>query len=128
MPEPDQPDLEQKLSTTAFSFRGYNVENLGRTKELLADAAYGPTVRKHLDQASEMAADALRRRIDLAERVFGPDVGTLKGKITRKDPLPMVTDQIELPPEIYEEHESWELCMDVMFVNSIPYLTSRKLY
>ena len=79
MPEPDQPDLEQKLSTTAFSFRGYNVENLGRTKELLADAAYGPTVRKHLDQASEMAADALRRRIDLAERVENdsePDLGT----------------------------------------------------
>ena len=68
--------------------------------------------------------------IDLAERIFGPDVGTLKGKITRRDPLPMVTDQIELPPETYEEHDSWELCMDVMFVNSIPYLTSisRKLY
>ncbi|MGR8947131.1 MAG: ACP S-malonyltransferase [Gammaproteobacteria bacterium] len=62
-------NLEPKLPRTAFSFRGYNVENLGRTKELLADPVYGPLVRKHLDQASEMAADALRRRIDLAGRV-----------------------------------------------------------
>ena len=72
-------DLEQKLSRTAFSFRGYNVANLGRTKELLADPAYGPVVRKHLDQASDMAADALRRRIDLAERVENdsePDLST----------------------------------------------------
>ena len=79
MPENDPIDLDQKLSRTAFSFRGYNIENLGRTKELLADPAYGPLVRKHLDQASEMAADALRRRIDLAERVendIEPDLGT----------------------------------------------------
>lgn len=72
-------DLEQKLSRTAFSFRGYNVANLGRTKELLADPAYGPVVRKHLDQASDMAADALRRRIDLVERVENdsePDLST----------------------------------------------------
>ncbi|MEM7467139.1 MAG: ACP S-malonyltransferase [Pseudomonadota bacterium] len=72
-------DLETKLSQTAFSFRGYNVENLGRTKELLSDPVYGPQVRKHLDYASELAADALKRRIDLVERVEHdqePDLGT----------------------------------------------------
>ena len=61
--------LEEKLSRTAFSFRGYNVDNLGRTNELLAHPAYGPIMRKHLDKASTLAADALRRRIDLAGRV-----------------------------------------------------------
>ena len=72
-------DLEPKLPRTAFSFRGYNVENLGRTNELLADPVYGPVVRKRLVQASEMAADALRRRIDLIERVESdsePDLST----------------------------------------------------
>ena len=68
--------------------------------------------------------------IDLAEKIFGPDVGTLKGKTTRTPPLPMVTDQIEMPPELYEDRPDWELCMDLMFVNGMPFMTSitRNLY
>ena len=69
MSEIDSLALDQKLSRTAFSFRGYNVDNLGRTDELLAHPSYGQIMRKHLDAASELAADALRRRIDLAGRV-----------------------------------------------------------
>ena len=68
--------------------------------------------------------------VDLAEKIYGPDIGTLKGKTTGKSPLLMETDIIELPPEITEDRSSWELCMDVMFVNGMPFLTSitRKLF
>src|SRR5439155_13753496 len=58
-----------RLPATALAFRGYNVTNLGRTAELLAHAAYGPTVEKHLRAASATASDALRRPIDLVARV-----------------------------------------------------------
>ena len=75
----DKIELEQKLARTAFSFRGYNVENLGRTKELLEHAVYGSLMKARLDYASELAAGALNRRIDLADRVLRqdePDLGT----------------------------------------------------
>ena len=68
--------------------------------------------------------------LDLAAKIFGPDVGTLKGKTTRIPPLPTVTDQIEMPPESCEDRSSWEPCMDLMFVNGMPFMTSitRKLH
>eukprot|EP00957_Ditylum_brightwellii_P173033 13173579-Ditylum_brightwellii.AAC.1 len=39
-----------------------------------------------------------------ANAIFGKDVGTLKGKTTRRKPIPVVTDYLHVPPEIYRLH------------------------
>ena len=39
--------------------------------------------------------------VKIAEKVFGPDVATLKGKSTRPKPRQMINDKIEIPKEIY---------------------------
>jgi [acyl-carrier-protein] S-malonyltransferase len=62
-------DLQPTLSTTAFAFRGYNLTNLGRTAELLAHAAYGPTVLRHLHDAERLCAEVTGRPADLVKRV-----------------------------------------------------------
>ena len=62
--------------------------------------------------------------VNLAEKIFGKDLATLKGKTTKTKPLPMVKDTIEIPPEIATSRDSWVLYIDVMFVNKIPFLTS----
>jgi [acyl-carrier-protein] S-malonyltransferase len=61
--------LKLRVREAAFAFRGYDVNNLGRTPELLAHAAYGPIVERYLREAGEICADVTRRKVDLVRRV-----------------------------------------------------------
>ena len=61
--------------------------------------------------------------VDRAEKIFGPDVATLKGKSTRQRPKPVRTDWVEIPPEIFDNHPNLIWCMDIMYVNGMPFLT-----
>ncbi len=60
-----------RLSNAVLAFRGYNVTNLGRTGEFLALAQYGDITCQHLHHASQVAADLLRRPVDLVSQVRG---------------------------------------------------------
>ena len=62
-------DLRNELRTTIFAFRGYNVTNLGRTPELLADADVGPVLRHYLERASVVCGQVVGRHVDFAHRV-----------------------------------------------------------
>ena len=98
------------------------VERAKKARDLLA-ALGTPSIA---DMKAAIAMNAIAdlpittKDIDLAEKIFGPDLGTLKGKTTRRRPLPLVQDHISIPPELYERRDSVELCMDVMFVNGKP--------
>jgi hypothetical protein len=59
----------------------------------------------------------------MLRKIFGLDIGTLKGKSTRKAPIPVKRDLIEIPPELKQKHEYLIFCMDIMFVNDMPMLT-----
>lgn len=61
--------------------------------------------------------------INNAETIFGRDIGTLKGKTTRRRADIVRSDEIEVPPELLEQCENLTLHIDVMYVNGIPMLT-----
>jgi len=62
--------------------------------------------------------------IDLAEKIYGPDVASLKGKTVHQSPAPIVNDVIEIPRELIASQYNVNLCIDTMFVNSLSFLTT----
>lgn len=59
-------DLRRRVRSSAFAFRGFDVENVGRTAELLDHPIFGPIVGQVLAEASELCSDAIHRRVNLA--------------------------------------------------------------
>ena len=62
--------------------------------------------------------------VNLAKKVYGPDVGTRKGKGTRRRPNQVVDVSIELPDELMDIHDEVTVSLDGMEVNSLKFVTT----
>ena len=65
-----------------------------------------------------------------ADNIFGPNLGSLKGKIVAH-PNPHVRAGVDpMPPDILMVHHHIIITIDIMFINKIPFLitTSHNLH
>ena len=62
--------------------------------------------------------------VNLAEKAFGPDVGSMKGKSTRKSSIPAFSNVIEIPRELLSVNEEIILSIDGLNVNTLKFMTS----
>ena len=123
------------LTTVEENKKFYTPREIKRAQlaRTLLSAVGSPTIR---DLKTAIATNQIKNSpvttadIDKAEAIFGTDLGILKGKTVRRRPMPMVTDQIAIPPELYANREKVTLAIDIMFVNQMPFFTSisRNLY
>ena len=64
------------------------------------------------------------RDVIIANKVFGPDVGALKGKTTRQGP-PIVDSPVSVDTtSIFEHYGEITFCVDLMYVNKVPLLVT----
>jgi len=70
-------NLQNRVASAAFAFRGYNLTNLGRTPELLEHRAFGTIVQRWLVEGSRICSDAAGRKVDLVTRVRQREETTL---------------------------------------------------
>jgi hypothetical protein len=59
-----------------------------------------------------------------AEDILGPNVGSLKGKTVRRGEAHVPTSHEMVPHRIMERYRDVTLCIDIMFVNQIPFLVT----
>jgi hypothetical protein len=59
-----------------------------------------------------------------ANKIFGPDLATLKGKTVRQTPPPVITDYVQIPQEILSLNRNVTLTIDIMFVKGLPFIVS----
>ena len=57
--------------------------------------------------------------IKLAEKIYGTDIATLKGKTVRKQPKPVVIDCVSVPKDILETHQEVTITADIMLINTV---------
>ena len=62
--------------------------------------------------------------VEAAEHIFGPDIGSLKGKTTRRNPLIVDSPIAQVPAEVLKRYRKVTICIDIMYVNQIPMLIS----
>ena len=70
-----------------------------------------------------------RRDIVAAKHIFGPDIGSLKGKTTRRRPIGVdLYDHIPIPPGVMEQYHDIILAVDVLYVNKLPFIVTISRY
>ncbi len=58
-------------------------------------------------------------------RIFGSDLAGIRGRTVRRPRESVITDYVQIPWVILEQHQPVTLTMDVMFVNRVPFLVER---
>ena len=68
--------------------------------------------------------------IRAAENIFGPNLGALKGKTPARRSTVVSGGRDGVPPDILDRHRDLVVCIDIFFINKIPFLltTSRNLH
>jgi len=70
--------LQQRIGSSVFAFRGYNVTNIGKTPELLQCDQYADIITRHLREAGAVCSEVEGRKVNLVARIKKRQNTTLK--------------------------------------------------
>ena len=59
--------------------------------------------------------------IKVAEKIFGKDISSIKGKTIKRTPKSVTDDIIDIPKQLLNNNQNVVLCMDIVYVQGLPF-------
>ncbi len=115
------------VQTVRGNYEGYMKREVLRAKEACrGQALIGNPSEKYYEGMvrSNMIANFLVSTSDVsnARAIFGPDLASVRGKMVRRTPAPVVAEYVAVPRLLVESNRMLNLAADVFFVDGTPFL------
>jgi hypothetical protein len=119
--------LIQTLSDNKQNFTACMIARADQARCLQNTIGRPPTQRllEIIDKCMLPNCPITREDVIIAEQIYGPNLGGLKGRTTRtSSPKSDGIAVTGVPPEILKYHQNVTLSIDFMFINGIPFLVT----
>ena len=113
-----------KDNSAKYSQRDYAKAKLARKIQKIIGRPSTKTFLSIIDGNLLPNCPVTRADILAAERIFGPEVGSLKGKTVRKTPAAVESDILAIPESIMLRYQKVTVSGDIMFVNKLPFFVT----
>jgi hypothetical protein len=117
------------VNTVRDNVEGHTKRNITKAKEAqrLQGMVGNPTDKEFKGMVSERLitnCPVTVQDIKNSNRIFGPDLANLRGKMIRSKPEHVRIEYMQIPQDFVELHKFVMLVADVMFVNGLPFLVT----
>jgi hypothetical protein len=105
-----------------YSNKDYSQAVLARKVQDMIDRPSLKTFLKVVENDLLMNCPITRDDVVAARDIFRPNLGSLKGKTTQRASPHVRPEHHQIPLGIMEKYRDVTLCIDIMFVNKVPFL------
>jgi hypothetical protein len=105
-----------------YTNRDYTQATLARKLQTIIGRPSARALLKIVEHNHLMDCLIVRKDVLAADDIFGPNVGSLKGKMVRQGGIHVSPEYHQVPMTIMEKYQNLTICIDVMFVNKLPFL------
>jgi hypothetical protein len=125
----DGDDNVMMVSTVRNNFEGFTKHEIKMAQEArrLQGMIGNPTEREFEGMVREkLIANCPITVHDIknANRIFGPDLANLRGKMTRTKPERVRVEYVNVPRDLIDMHKYISIVANVMFVNGLPFMVT----
>ena len=114
---------QKKLYTKQQVARAMEAKKFHAATGFMSDQDFKHMVQQNMVKDSPITVDDVKIMND----IFGPNVYMLKGKTVRTRPHKVVSNYIEIPDRLLDAHKRIVLCIDIMYVDNLPFFVTVSL-
>jgi len=122
--------IETSLVTTVedkksnYTVKGYRKAELAHKLQTIIGRPSPADYQRIVGNSELMNCPITTTDLSAAHDVFGPNLGSLKGKTVKKSSPGVECEMVSLAPDVMQRHKNVTLAIDIMFVNKLAFLVT----